>query len=79
MSRISRIAISQEGFVFDPATGDSFVANRVGAVLLQRLQGGTHVDELADELTSEYDVSQEQALNDVEEFLSQIRLFQFIE
>lgn len=42
--------------------------NNSGALLWKRLEQGGTRDDLADTLTTEYDVSREQALADVDEF-----------
>lgn len=42
--------------------------NESGALLWQRLEQGASREELADALTSQYDVSRSQALTDVDEF-----------
>ena len=42
MSRLSRLALNEEGFVFDPATGDSFLANHCGLLIIRALGEGRH-------------------------------------
>lgn len=73
MSTIKRLAINDEGFVFDPATGDSFMLNATGATLLRGLQ--EELDELAllERLIDRFDVEPAQAAGDVDDFLMQLR------
>lgn len=70
--RLSRIAVSDTGFIFDPQTGQSFTLNRTGLVTLSHLKRGSTIDETADQLARQYGVTEEVALNSVEAFLLQL-------
>lgn len=50
------IAISENGFVFNPATGDSFTLNNTGMQIISMLKSGKTIDDIKESLTAEYDV-----------------------
>ena len=50
------IAISDNGFVFNPSTGDSFTMNDTGKEVLLLIKEGKNAIEIADILTEKYDV-----------------------
>lgn len=73
MSIVKRLAINDEGLVFDPATGDSYMVNATAGVLLRGVQEGLEPAALAARLVAHFDVDQERALQDVDDFLLQLR------
>lgn len=78
MSTLKRLAINDEGFVFDPANGDSFLLNPTGAILLRGLQ--QELDELAllAQLAEKFHVEPAQASADLDDFLVQLRALKLI-
>lgn len=70
--RLNRIAISDTGFIFDPQTGQSFTLNRTGLVTLSILKRGSSIDETAEQLSHQYGITEETAVNSVEAFLLQL-------
>jgi coenzyme PQQ synthesis protein D (PqqD) len=50
-----------------------------GALLWERLTEWRSTDELAGDLLEEYDISREQALTDVQEFIEQLKLIEAVE
>ena len=46
--------------------------NDTGAMLWQMLENGAEKEELVKSLTKEYDVSEQQALTDIEEFIDKL-------
>ncbi|HEY3322202.1 MAG TPA: HPr-rel-A system PqqD family peptide chaperone [Planctomycetota bacterium] len=73
MSRLSRLALNDEGFVFDPATGDSFLVNRCGLLILRALNDGKNNKEVIQAVADDYEVSAEDAERDVADFRSQLK------
>jgi PqqD family protein of HPr-rel-A system len=63
------IALSETGFLFHAAMGDSYSVNPTGLRILQLLREGKNVQEIVAALTAEFDVSAEQAEEDVQDFL----------
>ncbi len=50
------IALSENGFVFNPSTGDSFTMNNTGKEVLQLIKEGKTLDEITNLMIEKYDV-----------------------
>jgi len=79
MNKLNRLAVSEEGFIFDPETGNSYTVNQTGLFILELLKEGKSQDEIVDALTKEFEVSPEEAQRDLIDFLEQLRLFGLLE
>lgn len=75
LSSIQRLAISESGFVFDPASGHNFTVNETGLSILRLLQKHTEVEPVLGHLVEEYDVLQRDAERDVLDFATLLRDF----
>jgi hypothetical protein len=53
MQRLAQLAISDEGFVFDPTTGDSFQVSPTGLRILVALRTGKAEEEVAQGLVDD--------------------------
>ncbi|QJD96301.1 PqqD family protein [Mucilaginibacter robiniae] len=67
------IATSENGFIFNPATGDSFSSNAVAVEILTLMKGGSSPDEIKQTLLQKYDVEPAQVERDWEDWLLQLR------
>lgn len=72
------VATSAAGFVFNPATGDSFAANPVAAEVLRLLQRECTAAELHAHLRARYDVDAARLDRDLDELLTQLREFNLL-
>ena len=72
MEKLGRLAISDEGFVFDPATGDSYLMNRTGTVILRGLQQGHDEAAVAAAIVEDFDVEPDTAARDVADFVNRL-------
>lgn len=70
---LKRLAISESGFIFDPASGDSFTANPSALAIIRLAQAETDPQKIAAQLAEEFDVSITQAEREVVEFASVLR------
>ncbi|QKG58158.1 HPr-rel-A system PqqD family peptide chaperone [Hymenobacter sp. BRD128] len=73
------IATSEAGFVFNPATGDSFAASPLAAEILALLRAGEPAAGIVAQLLARYDVSESQLRRDLDDFLAQLHSFQLLE
>lgn len=73
MQELSHLALNEEGFAFDPTTGDSFRINHTGLFILKKLREGIDENEIAEALTEEYEVSPDDAERDVTDFLRMLK------
>jgi len=67
------IAISENGFIFNPATGDSFSVNGMASVILTALRVGESEAGIKAGILEKYDVSPEQLNRDWDDYMIQLR------
>ncbi len=70
---ITRLAISESGFVFDPVSGHSFTANETGLSVLRQLHQNRNLKKLIQSLAAEYDAEPRELERDIVEFLGTLR------
>ncbi|MGD8558974.1 MAG: PqqD family protein [Gammaproteobacteria bacterium] len=73
LTSLQRLAISESGFVFDPASGHNFTVNETGLTILRILQKDNHLIPLLDKLANEYEASPRELERDVLEFAGVLR------
>jgi hypothetical protein len=66
------IASSEEGFIFNPATGDSYSTNPIGAEILSLLKEEKTIPEIIEAVCTKYDVDTSQFEKDLDDFKSQL-------
>lgn len=67
------LALSENGFLFLPTTGETFTVNESGRFILRRLQEGRDQQEIVSDLAHEFDVEPADAQRDVIDFIGQLR------
>lgn len=67
------IATSENGFIFNPATGDSFSSNAIAADILAMMKAGQQPDEVKQQLLNKYDVEPSQLNRDWEDWIIQLK------
>jgi hypothetical protein len=71
--KVSNLAISDNGFVFDPTTGYSYNTNEMGFFLLKLMEEGFERDEIITRIMDEYEVSRDNLERDLDFFQLQMR------
>ncbi|MBF0154906.1 MAG: PqqD family protein [Magnetococcales bacterium] len=71
-NRLGDLAVSPNGFAFDPRSGQSFTLNATGLIALEMLQSGASLEETAHKLAQLCGVAEEIALGAVEGFTRQL-------
>lgn len=66
------IATSEEGFVFNPATGDSFTTNTIGAEIIALLKEDLDMKAIREQICEKYDVDEVQFERDFDDFVSML-------
>jgi hypothetical protein len=66
------IATSESGFIFNPATGDSYSANPIAAEILLQLKEGSPIASIKTKILEQYDVSAAQLEKDWDDFSNQL-------
>ena len=80
-SYVYRLTVGEHLLVALHARGDEplYALTPTGALLWERLADWTTAEQLADALAAEYEVSREDAVQDVRDFLEQLELLQAVE
>jgi len=79
MEKLKRLALNEEGFIFDPETGNSFVTNQTGLFILKKLREGLSEEEIIKALTEEFEVDETTARRDFYDFEEQLRILGILE
>ncbi|MEI7472187.1 MAG: PqqD family protein [Ferruginibacter sp.] len=67
------IATNEFGFVFNPATGDSYSSNPVAAEIIQLMKDNHSLNEIKKILLDKYEVDKLTIEKDVEEFMGLLK------
>lgn len=67
------VATSESGFIFNPATGDSFSANPIAAEIMAFLKEGHSATAIKKKLVDTYDTEPGQVERDWDDFVAQLR------
>jgi len=70
--RLNELAVSESGFVFDPASGATFNVNPVGRAILDELKQAATLDVIMDRITGEFDVGEVDLHSHVLDFVSSL-------
>jgi hypothetical protein len=73
------IATSEEGFVFNPGTGDSFTTNSIGTEIISMLKENKSLLEISGTICEKYDVDRNQFEKDLDDFVSQLKDYAILE
>ncbi len=71
--RLKTLAISDTGFIFDPATGSAFSSNEVGVRIINCLKAGMSDTEIIESLLDTYEVSRDELESDITDFIRSLR------
>ena len=63
------LAISENGFVFNPTTGDSFSVNELGAMIINEIKAGKSKNEILEVVSNDYNADKSTIEKDFNEFL----------
>ncbi|MDN5285219.1 MAG: hypothetical protein JWR38_1493 [Mucilaginibacter sp.] len=69
----SDIATSENGFIFNPATGDSFSGNAMAAQWLLAMKNGKPEEDIKKDILEKYNVSVEQLERDWDDWIVQLK------
>ena len=69
----SNIATSENGFIFNPTTGDSFNSNPIAAEIITHLKIGETAQEIKSMLLNKYEVESKQLERDWEDYMLQLK------
>lgn len=67
------IATSEDGFLFNPSTGDSWSANSMATEWLAWLKEGRSQEDIMDLVTGKYEVERSRVERDWDDFMKQLQ------
>ncbi len=68
------IAVSESGFVFNPATGESFTLNPIGAEIIAKIHEGLDYSEISEWVKKEYTTDEATFERDFNDFVGQLKI-----
>ncbi|WP_316737783.1 PqqD family protein [Pedobacter aquatilis] len=69
----TNIATSENGFIFNPTTGDSFTSNTIAAEILTYMKAGTSAEEIKQNILDKYEVEPCQLERDWDDYMQQLK------
>lgn len=78
MKITDEIKISNNGFVFNPKTGDSFSLNPIGLELIRYIAEERDFESIRNEMLEKYDVDELTFEKDYYEFFAQLKYHQVV-
>lgn len=75
----SNLAISDNGFLFLPGTGESFTLNPIAKVIVEGLKNAKSVEEISTQITEDYEVEESTFERDLTDFINQLKNFNLLE
>ncbi len=69
---LARLALSDNGFAFDPVSGDSFTLNQSGLTLIRAFLHHRTLQEVLEAVQQEFEVGAQEAERDIHEFAVQL-------
>ena len=73
------IATSEEGFIYNPGTGDSFSTNPIGTDIISMLKEEKTAQEVIEIIRGKYDVDQQLFEKDLDDFVCQLKDFSMLD
>lgn len=79
MNLKKNVAISENGFVFNAARGESFTTNVIGAKILQLMQDGKPPKEIQSAILEQYEIDEATCEKDIYDFIKMLAQFSLAE
>ncbi len=76
---LPRLSLTEEGFAFDPNTGESFVLNNTGLDILRQMINGQSQVQIGQELIERFGLESMTLLRDLRDFTEQLRILNLLE
>ncbi|WP_316830739.1 PqqD family protein [Pedobacter aquatilis] len=69
----ANIATSENGFIFNPTTGDSFTSNNIAAEILSLMKQGEDEKQIKQKILDKYEVESCQLDRDWDDYMQQLK------
>lgn len=73
------IALSENGFVFNPSTGDSFTMNNTGKEVIMMIKEGKDINRITELMAEKYDVDINTLERYLADFLNDLNVYNLLE
>ena len=73
------VAISDSGFIFDSATGESYSTNEIGLEILNCIKSGKTEEEIIDHIVKNYEITKNELEKHYIDFISTLKYYKFLE
>jgi hypothetical protein len=73
------IALSENGFVFNPSTGDSFTMNKTGKEVMMLIKDGKNISQITELMIEKYDVDSNTLERYLSDFLNDLSMNNLLE
>ena len=77
-SRLSQLAITDQGFAFDPMSGDSYTLNDTAGQIIRELAAGNDSEQVVESLADCFLVDPDEVRSDVRDFIEQLRCWDLV-
>ena len=79
IDNLKQLAISENGFVFDPSSGYSYTVNETGLNVLKLLISGMNKEQVLESILSEYEVGVDHFESDLDHYMLMLEAFDLVE
>ncbi len=73
LKKLQNLAIAESGFIFDPASGNSYTTNETGLFIIAQLKEGKTSEEIQELICEEYEVDSSTAESDIIRVIEQLQ------
>ncbi len=74
----ANLAVSDTGFLFMPATGETFTLNEIGRKIFKLLQTGNSEDQVVKDICENYDIDAGTCRKDLDDFVGQLKNYSLL-
>jgi len=75
MQVINQLVLDENNIAFHPMMGNSYQLNSVGKEIIELLKQHKTKDEILQQLSKEYDVSEDELFIDVNDFIAKLKIY----
>lgn len=75
----SNVAISESGFLFNPANGESYSLNAIGIEIFNLMKEGKTYEEISKKILEQYTTDKDTFERDYNDFVNMLKQYQLIE
>ena len=79
IDNLKQLAISENGFVFDPSSGYSYTVNETGLNVLKLLISGMNKEQVLESILSEDEVGADHFESDLDHYMLMLEAFDLVE